>query len=160
MQKEKILIQLKSRKWVYFSPPVVYSVLRDALFRVSSSWRNFISYESFVGPFSFFLWKLMINFRQILLFLVCNEWTWSSLCCITLNARVYSFTLVFTSTGNGKTPPISLAYPKGLLKTSSEEWSMILHTISDNFVVLKHRRPKGNGKKSNTNHVRLTYGHT
>ena len=141
--EKKILIQLKSRKWVYFPLPVVFSVLRDALFRVSSSWRNFISYESYFRPF-FFLWELMIFFRQILLFLVRNYRNWSSLRCITLNARVYSLTLVFTSTGNGKTPPILLTYPKGQLKTSSEEWSMILHTTSDNFVILKHKRLKGN----------------
>ena len=62
--------------------------------------------------FFFFLWKLMIFFRQVLLFLVGNDRNWSSLRCITLNARVYSVTLVVTSTGNGKTPPISLTYPK------------------------------------------------
>ena len=129
---------MKSRKWVYFPLPVVYSVLWDALFRVSSSWRNLISYESYVWPFSF-LWKLMIFFRQFFfLFLVRNNWNWSLLRYITLNARVYSLTLVFTSTGIGKTPPISLTYPKCLLKTSSEEWSMILHTTSDNFVILKY----------------------
>ena len=158
--RKKNLIQLKSRKWVYFPLPVVYSVLRDALFRVSSSWRNLISYESYVWPFSF-LWKLMIFFRQFFfLFLVRNDWNWSLLRCITLNARVYSLTLVFTSTGIGKTPPISLTYPKCLLKTSSEEWSMILHTTSDNFVILKYKRLKGNSKKSNTDHFRLPYGHT
>ena len=92
----------------------------------------------FCWAFFFFLWKLMIFFRQVLLFLVGNDRNWSSLRCITLNARVYSLTLVFTSTGIGKTPPISLTYPKCLLKTSSEEWSMILHTTSDNFVILKY----------------------
>ena len=91
----------------------------------------------------FFLWKLMIFFRQILFFLVRNYRNWSSLRCITLNAGVCSLTLVFTSTGNGKTLPISLTYPKDQLKTSSEEWSMSLHTISDNFVILKHKRLKG-----------------
>ena len=99
--------------------------------------------------FFFFLWKLMIFFRQVLLFLVGNDRNWSLLRCITLNARVYSVTLVVTSTGNGKTLPISLTYPKGLLKTSSEEWSMILHTTSDDFVISKHKRLKGNGKTSN-----------
>ena len=97
----------------------------------------------------FFLWKLMIFFRQILLFLVRNYRNWSSLRCITLNAGVYSLTLVFTSTGNGKTLPISLTYPKDELKTSSEEWSMSLHTTSDNFVILKHKRLKGNSKMFN-----------
>ena len=159
--EKKILIQLKSRKWVYFPLPVVFSVLRDALFRVSSSWRNFISYESYFRPFYFlFLWKLMIFFRQILLFLVRNYRNWSSLRCITLNAGVCSLTLVFTSTGNGKTLPISLTYPKDQLKTSSEEWSMSLHTTSDNFVILKHKRLKGNCEKSDTGHIHLPYGHT
>ena len=37
---------------------------------------------------------------------------------------------------------------------------MILHTTSDNFVILKYKRLKGNGKKSNTDHFRLPYGHT
>ena len=107
-----------------------------------------------------FLWKLIIFFSSNFLFLVRNDRNWSSLRCITLNARVYSLTLVFTSTGIGKTPPISLTYPKCLLKTSSEEWSMILHTTSDNFVILKYKRLKGNSKKSNTDHFRLPYGHT
>ena len=137
MQWEKILIQLKSRKWVYFPLPVVFSFLRDALFRVSRYWRNFISYESYVWPFSF-LMKAKIFFRQFFLFLVRSDWNWSLLRCITLNTRVYSLTLVFTSAGIGKTPPISLTYPKCLLKTSLEEWSMILHTTSDNFVILKY----------------------
>ena len=107
-----------------------------------------------------FLWKLIIFFSSNFLFLVRNDRNWSSLRCITLNARVYSLTLVFTSTGIGKTPPISLTYPKCLLKTSSEEWSMILHTTSDNFVILKYKRLKGNSKLSNTDHFRLPYGHT
>ena len=148
--KKKILIQLKTRKWVYFPLPVVYSVLRDALFRVSSS---------YFRPF-FFSTKANDIFLSILLFLVRNYRNWSSLRCITLNARVYSLTLVFTSTGNGKTPPISLTYPKGQLKMSSEEWSMILHTISDNFVILKHKRLKGNCEKSDTGHIHLPYDHT
>ena len=115
----------------------------------------------FCRPFSFFSRKLMKFFRQIFLFLVHSDRKWFSLLrCITLNARVYSFTPVFKSTGNGKTPPISLTYPKGLLQTSSEEWLMILHTNSDNFVILKHKRLKGNGEKSKTDHVRLPYGHT
>ena len=71
---------------------------------------------------------------------------------ITLHYTEYSITLVSTSL-------ISLTYPKGLQKTYSEEWSMILHTTSDNFVILEHRRRKGNGKKSNTDHFRLPYGH-
>ena len=29
---------------------------------------------------------------------------------------------------------------------------MILHTTSDSFAILKHKRRKGNGKKSNTDH--------
>ena len=128
MQREKIVIQLKSRKWVYFPLPIVYSVLRDALFRVSSSWRNLISYESYVWPFSFFTKANDIFWSIFFLFLVRNNWNWSLLRYITLNARVYSLTLVFTSTGIGKTPPISLTNPKCLLKTSSEEWSMSLHT--------------------------------
>ena len=110
--------------------------------------------------FSFFLWKLMIFFRQILLFLVRNYRNWSSLRCITLNAGVYSLTQVFTSTGKGKTLPISLTYPKDELKTSSEEWSMSLHTTNDNFVILKHKRLKGNCEKSDTGHIHLPYGHT
>ena len=130
-----------------------FSVLRDALFRVSKSWRNFISYESYFRPFYFlFLWKVMIFFRQIVLYLVRNYRNWSSLRCITLNAGVYSLTLVFTSTGNGKTLPISLTYPKDELKTSSEEWSMSLH--------IKHKRLKGNCEKSDTGHIHLPYGHT
>ena len=40
------------------------------------------------------------------------------------------------------------------------EWSMILHTTSDNFVILKQKRLKGNREKSNTDHVRLPHGHT
>ena len=136
--EKKILIRLKSRKWVYFPFPVVFSFLRDALFRVSSSWRNFISYESYVWPFSFFMKANDIFSLIFFLFLVRNDRNWSSLRCITLNARVYSLTLVFTSTGIGKTPPISLTYPKCLLKTSSEEWSMILHMTSENFVNLKY----------------------
>ena len=120
---------------------------------------------------SHFLWKLCLAFFFFMkandifssiffLFLVRNDWNWSLLRCITLNARVYSLTLLCTSTRIGKTPPISLTYPKCLLKTSSEEWSMILHTTSDNFVILKYKRLKGNSKKSNTDHFRLPYGHT
>ena len=151
---------MKSGKWVYFPLLVVFSFLRDALFRVSSSWRNFVSYESYVWPFSFFMKANDIFFVNFFLFLVRNDRNWSSLRCITLNARVYSLTLVFTSTAICKTPPISLTFPKGLLKTSSEEWSMILHTTSDNFVILKHKRLKGNSKKFNTDHFCLPYGHT
>ena len=114
--------------YIYFPLPVIYSVRSYALFRVSSSWRNFISYEIFLWPFSlFFLLKLMI-FRQMLVLLVRNDRNWSSLLrCITLNVRVCSLT-----------PPISLTCTKGLQKTSSEEWSMILHTTNDSFVILKH----------------------
>ena len=36
---------------------------------------------------------------------------------------------------------------------------MILHTTSDDFVISKHKRLKGNGKTSNTDHFRLPYGH-
>ena len=98
--------------------------------------------------------------RNLKFYLVRNYRNWSSLRCITLNARVCSLTLVFTSTGNGKTLPISLTYPKDQLKTSSEEWSMSLHTTSDNFVILKHKRLKGNCEKSDTGHIHLPYGHT
>ena len=97
-----------------------------------------------------FLWKLMIFFHQFFLFLMRYDWNWSSLRCITLNTRVYSLTLVFTSTGIGQIPPISLTYPKGVRKTSLQEWSVILHTTSHNFVILKHKWLKGNDKKSNT----------
>ena len=106
-----------------------------------------------------FLWKLMIFFRQFFLFLVRNDRNWSSLLrCITLNARVYSLTLVSTSTANSKTPSISLTYPKFLIKTSSEEWLMMLHTTSNDFVILKHKQRRGNCKKSDK--FRLPYGHT
>ena len=95
----------------------------------------------------------MIFFRQIFLFLVRNDQNWSSLLrCITLNARVYSLTLVSASATNIKTPSISLTYPKCLLKTSTEERSMILHTASDSFAILKHKQWKWNGKNSNTDH--------
>ena len=72
MQRGKILIQLKSRKWVYFPLPVVFSFLRDALFRVSSSWRNFISYESSFWPFSFFMKANYIFFVQF--FILGAQW--------------------------------------------------------------------------------------
>ena len=125
-----------------------------------SSSRCIIPGKQFLFPAFFFSTKANDIFLSILLFLVRNYRNWSSLRCITLNAGVYSLTLVFTSTGNGKTLPISLTYPKDQLKTSSEEWSMSLHTTSDNFVILKHKRLKGNCEKSDTGHIHLPYDHT
>ena len=50
--------------------------------------------------------------------------------------------------------------PKRPTKDVFRRVPMILHTTSDNFVIFKHKRLKGNGKKFNTDHVRLLYGHT
>ena len=53
-----------------------------------------------------------------MLFSVLNDRNWSSLLrCIT-DVRIYSFTLMFTSTANSKTPTISLTFPKTLQKMS------------------------------------------
>ena len=37
---------------------------------------------------------------------------------------------------------------------------MSLHTTSDNYVILKHKRLKGNCDKSDTGDIHLPYGHT
>ena len=116
-----------------------------------SSKRCIIPGKQFLQKFHF-IWNLMVILRLILLFLVRNDRSWSSLRCITLNARVYSLTLVLTSTGNVKIPPISLTSPKGLLKTSSEEWSCTRLVIILSYVTFpraqqssKYRNEKATG---------------
>ena len=100
----------------------------------------------------FFLWKLTLFFRQIMLFLVLNERNWTSLIrCIT-NVRIYSFILMFTSTANSKTSTISLTFPKTLQNVLRKIAAMILHTTSENLVILNYKRLKKKGKKSNTDY--------
>ena len=99
-----------------------------------------------------FLWKLTLFFRQIMLFLVLNERNWTSLFrCIT-NVRIYSFTLMFTSTANSKTSTISLTFPKTLQNVLRKISAMILQTTSENLVILNYKRLKKKGKKSNTDY--------
>ena len=100
-----------------------------------------------------FLWKLTLFFRQIMLFLVLNErnWTGSLLRCIT-NVRIYSFTLMFTSTANSKTSTISLTFPKTLQNVLRKIAALILHTTIENLVILNYKRLKKKGKKSNTDY--------
>ena len=64
---------------------------------------------------------------------------------------------MFTSTANSKTPTISLTFPKTLQMSIA---AMILHTTSENFVILNYKRLKKKGKKFNTDYFSLPYGHT
>ena len=87
-----------------------------------------------------------------MLCLVLNEWNWTSLLrCIT-NVRIYSFTLMFTSTAKSKTSTISLTFPKTLQNFVRKIAAMILHTTSENLVILNYKRLKKKGKKSNTDY--------
>ena len=96
-----------------------------------------------------FLFRLTTFFRGILLFSVLNDRNWSSLLrCIT-NVSIYSLTLIFTSTANSKTLTISLTFPKTLINSARRIATIILHTAIVNFVILKHKRLKENGKKYN-----------
>ena len=144
---------MKSRRYVYFPLSVIYSVHRDALFQVSSSWRNFISYESFVWSFFFFFFfSLKANDIFSSSFVILST-QWPELILIDTLHHTECKSLSFDTSN-------FTHLPKRPTITSSEEWSMILHTTYDNFLILKHKRLKGNGKKSNIDPVYLPYGHT
>ena len=67
---------------------------------------------------------------------------------------------MFTSTANSKTSTISLNFPNTLQNVLRKIATMILHTTSENLVILNDKRLKKKGKKINTDYFSLPYGHT
>ena len=67
---------------------------------------------------------------------------------------------MFTSTANSKRSTISLTFPKTLQNVLRKIAAMILHTTSENLVIVNDKRLKKKGKKSSTVYFSSPYGHT
>ena len=67
---------------------------------------------------------------------------------------------MFKSTANSKTSTISLTFPNTLQNVLRKIATMILHTTSENLVILNDKRLKKKGKKFNADYFSLPYGHT
>ena len=91
-----------------------------------------------------------------------NE-SWGSRHNYLISRRVSTFNdhLMFPLVGSTRwmfLPRLIEMLPEVFLYVDSK--AMILHTISENIIILNHKRLKGDSKKSITDHVRLPFGHT